>query len=159
MRSVQTPGLCQVTHDLCGCALNNTMKKTCALLPFLLLSGCATPDTADIAWLRTQSNLREEHRLPMTFAQIQQGLFRHERLCGKAPTFAMHPRNTNEAFITHILGDPPTINRSILVDLQWVYGLDGQRIAAVVYANPQVSRAEIAQLFQAITQPEVCPEH
>jgi len=125
------------------------------VLMSLAMVGCVASLTTDS--LRDASLLRDERRLPMTHAQVQKALLQHARLCGQGPTFALHARSTNEATILHALTDPPQIHRTVLVDLQQVYGWDGFRMVAKAYANFQVSDDEVNQVFAAVLDPASCP--
>jgi len=127
---------------------------TLVLMP-LVIAGCATSTTIDS--LRDASLLRDERRLPMTHAQVQKALLQHARLCGQGPTFALHAHHTNEATIVQTLSDPPQLHRTVLVELQQVYGWDGFRLAAKAYATFSVSDAEVNQVFAAVLDPASCP--
>jgi len=132
-----------------------SMKKVLECLLLLALVGCATVTTT--ASLREANYLRDERRLPMTHAQVQKALLQHARLCGPGPTFALDARNTNEATIVQLLSDPPQIHRTVLIDLQQVYGWDGLRVVAKAYATFQVSDDEVKQVFTAVLNPASCP--
>jgi len=127
---------------------------TLVLMP-LVMVGCAASTTIDA--LREASLLRDERRLPMTHAQVQKALLQHERLCGRGATFALHARNTNEATVVQTFSDPPQVHRTVLVDMQQVYGWDGLRMVAKAYANFQVSDDEVNQVFAAVLDPASCP--
>jgi len=131
------------------------MKKILECILLLALAGCAAITTT--ASLREAKFLRDERRLPMTHAQVQKALLQHERLCGQGPTFSLLARHTNEATIVHALTDPPQLHRTVLVDLQQVYGWDGLRVVAKAYANFQVSDDEVKQVFAAVLDPASCP--
>jgi len=135
--------------------LIHTMKKivTCTLL--LVLAGCTASRT--VSSLRDASLLRHERRLSLTHAQVQRALFEHQRLCGRAPEFALNAHSVNEATVTYAFDHPPQLNRTVLVDLQQVYGWDGLRLAARAYASLQVTQDEIERVFQAMLNPTVCP--
>jgi len=128
----------------------------CVLL-LTVLGGCAPPPAGSLSSLRNDGYLRDERRLSMTFAQLQQALLQHQRSCGQAPRFSLHSHSTNEAMILHALSDPPQNHRMVLVELRQVYGWEGFRLIAQTYASLQVSQDAIEQVFAAVFNPTVCP--
>jgi len=128
----------------------------CALL-LAALGGCAAPPAGSLSSLRDDSLLRDERRLSMTFAQVQQALLRRQRLCGQAPTFSLHPRDTNAATVVHAPSDPARNHDTILVELQQVYGWEGFQLIAKTYAGLQVSQDAIHQVFDAMHNATSCP--
>lgn len=146
------------------------MKKGAVLLALVFLSGCAHNDEGRWARdLRSDAHFRGERVLPMTFAQIQMALFKHEAACGSAPEFALEPRQTSYATLTVRPVDAIDDRQVILADLMYYRASDlggwlakdedrDWRTRAKIYsfyAGSEVD-ARIDQMFRAITNPGEC---
>ena len=137
------------------------MRKLFFTIIAIALSGCAT-DASDrhTDSLRQSQHLRTERTLHMTFPEIQQALFRHDRECGDAPVFTMKEDESSYATITEANVDDMPWNRRILIDLRWLEPSIRQetRTRAEVYSfysNAQVKQ-RISAMFAAIERPEAC---
>lgn len=125
------------------------------MLSAVLLAGCATaPNGVRLSDLERDVHLRDQRRLPMSFAKIQMALFKHQRLCGAAPVFAVVPNHPSHATVTLKefpdagWGDTVLVNMLLLANLT---------VKAKVYTYHPGQQERIDQLFNAITHPDVCP--
>ncbi|MDS1142065.1 hypothetical protein RE432_16640 [Pusillimonas sp. SM2304] len=146
------------------------MKKWMALLALAVLAGCAkNADGLGAADLRSEAYFRGERVIPLTFAQIQMALFKHEAACGSAPRFAMNPGQTAYATLTDAPAGSDDYRQTIVADLMYYRASDlgswltkdeerDWRTRATVYsyyAGAQVD-ARIEQIFSAIAHPGEC---
>ncbi|HLR13466.1 MAG TPA: hypothetical protein VK104_07615 [Burkholderiaceae bacterium] len=129
----------------------------------VLLAGCGTTDRSQrhTDTLRQTQYQRTERTLQMTFPEIQQALFKHERHCGHAPVFTMKEGEASLATITEADIDDTPWNQRILVDLMWLEPSIRQetRTRAHVYSffsNKEI-KTRIRNIFNAIERPEDCP--
>jgi N-acyl-D-aspartate/D-glutamate deacylase len=125
------------------------------MLGAVLLAGCATgPSGVRLSELERDIHLRDQRRLPMDFAKIQMALFKHQRLCGSAPVFAVVPNHPSHATVTLKefpgagWGDTILVNMLLLANLT---------VTTKTYTYHPGQRERIDQLFNAITHPDVCP--
>jgi hypothetical protein len=130
------------------------MKKTVLLLSVFLLAGCAVPSQNDqLDSVRTPDLLRAEQRIPLSFAQIQMALFKHNAACGSGPLFTADPRNSSYASVTQKLTEEGGPKHTIVVDLTL---LQDRRVKAQAYSYYAGVDKQIQSIFRAITHPEVC---
>ena len=145
------------------------MKRLVALLSVLLsalvLAACATAFSSDdphLRDLRDPDYLRTERTLEMTFPQIQMALFRHDRVCGNAPTFRMRENETSFATIIEHGSEERSWNERIAFDLTWFqpslrYGMR-TRVEVYSFFSDGSVRRRIDAMFNAILNPDACPE-
>ncbi len=147
----------------------SVMKRWVALLPVLLpallLAACATGHSSDDAHLRDLRDpgyLRTERMLSMTFPQIQMALFRHDRVCGNGPSFRMREGEASFAGIVEHGSDERPWNAQIVFDLTWLkpslrYDTRTRVEVYSFYSDASVRR-RIEAVFNAILNPDVCPD-
>lgn len=138
------------------------MKKQLALLTLLILAGCAVDSTGlRPDQLIQREYLRTERNLPMTFPEIQMALFKHESVCGSAPVFRVKEGESSYATITESGSDDLPWNQTIIFDLMWLqptlrYESRTRAYVYSFYSNAEVKQ-RIANIFNAILEPEICP--
>lgn len=131
------------------------MKMVIVWLCAVLLAGCsAGPRTVPLSTLETQAHLQDQRRLPLDFAKIQMALFKHQRLCGSAPVFAVVPDHPSYATVTLKKFKGAGWANTILVDMTL---LENLTVRAKTYAYYPDQHDSIEQIFSAITHPTVCP--
>lgn len=129
----------------------------------MLLASCGTSDPSQrhTDALRQEQYERTERTLGMTFPEIQQALFRHERYCGQAPVFEMKEGEASYATIKEANSEQLPWNQRILVDLMWLEPSMRQetRTRAQVYSffSNKAIKTRIRNIFNAIERPEQCP--
>lgn len=132
------------------------MKTFAVCLCAVLLAGCAAgPHSLRLSDLETEAHLRDQRRLPMDFSKIQMALFKHQRQCGSAPTFAVVPNHPSHATIT--LKEYPDAGwgNTVLVNLTL---LENLTVRTQTYTYRPGQEARIDQVFNAIAHPSVCPK-
>ncbi|HWL28298.1 MAG TPA: hypothetical protein VNQ97_05270 [Burkholderiaceae bacterium] len=111
--------------------------------------------------LRNSSHFRAERTVPFTFPKIQMALFKHQAACGTAFKFAMEPRETAYATITDKPADTDNYEHAVLADLvQYQASMFAEarvKMRVYTYYADDQSKQRVAQLFNAISHPEVCP--
>ncbi len=132
-----------------------------AITVSMLVAGCATDSSsAREDNLRKREYLRTERTWTMTFPEIQQALFKHERECGNAPIFRMKEGETSFAYITEPEDNDRPWNQTILVDLMWLQPSIRQETRTRLqvysfYSDAEVKR-RIQNIFDAINKPGEC---
>lgn len=139
------------------------MKTLIAGAVIVLLAACGTTDSASrhTDALRQAQYQRTERTLQMTFPEIQQALFRHDRHCGQAPVFRMKEDEASYATITEVDTDDRPWNQRILVDLTWLEPSVRHETRTRVhiysfFSNKEIKR-RIQTILDAIERPEDCP--
>lgn len=130
------------------------MKKLILLFSVLLLAGCGvTPRNDQLDSVRTPDLLRAEQRIPLSFAQVQMALFKHQAACGSGPVFTADPNNSSYASVTQRLTPEGGPKHTIVVDLTL---LENRPIKAQVYSYYADVDKQIQRIFNAILHPAVC---
>lgn len=139
------------------------MKTRIAGAMVVLLAACSSTDNASrhTDTLRQTQYQRTERTLHLTFPEIQQALFRHERHCGQAPVFKMKEGEASYATITEADIEEMPWNQRILVDLMWLEPSIRQETRTRVhiysfFSNKEIKR-RIQNILDAIERPEHCP--
>lgn len=137
------------------------IKILCVSSCLLALAAC-TPSTTGLKddKLIRPEYLRTERMIHMTFPEIQSSLFKHDRLCGKAPVFTMTEGQASYATVTEANTDEIPWNQTIVFDLMWLQEskLNETRTKVLVYSffsNADIKR-RINNIFSAIEKPENC---
>lgn len=138
------------------------MKKWALMLGLAVLAGCAANSSGlRMVDLRDPQYLRTERTIPLSFAQIQRALFKHQAACGSAAEFSVDARKTGYATIVERPAGAVNFENAILVDLTQYQGtlMEESRVKTKVYTYYADSATEkrIDQVFNAIAHPEVCP--
>lgn len=133
------------------------MKKIVFLTGLCILAGCAAPKSGmQLNDLRKDAYLRTERSLPFdTFAKVQMALFKHKAACGGDIEFKLNPRNASYAIITKKPSPAADWNHTIVLDLVL---MEGRPIKASAYSYYAGTEAQIQQMFDAVTRPQVCPK-
>jgi hypothetical protein len=130
------------------------MNKLAILLIPVLLAGCGTTaPNKTFDDLREPIYLRSVQNLPLSFAQIQMALFKHQAACGSGPVFAANPQNASYAMVTQELTPGGGPEHTILVDLVL---LQNRPVRASAYSYYAGLDEQIRNVFDAIRHPGVC---
>jgi len=129
------------------------MKKLALLLVTIVMAGCASAPRGPEIDIRDPMYLRSEQYLPLTFAQIQMALFKHEAACGAAPELVVDADNSSYAIIRQKLPDAARQDHPIVVQLIL---LRDMRVKAQAYSYYANTDDEIRKIFGAIKTPGVC---
>jgi hypothetical protein len=133
-----------------------------AAIGVALLAACASGGTGLRASdLRDPAYFRSERTIPLTFPKIQMALFKHQAACGTLFKFAMDPRETAYATITYKPAGTESYERAVLADLvQYQASMFEEarvKMRVYTYYADDESEQRVAQLFDAIARPGVCP--
>jgi hypothetical protein len=132
----------------------SSMKKLGLLFSVFLLSGCGiTSQNNQLDSVRTPDLLRAEQRIPLSFAQIQMALFKHQAACGSGPVFTADPNNSSYASVTQKLTKEGGPKHTIVVDLIL---LEDRPVKAQAYSYYAGVDKQIQRIFNAILHPAVC---